>query len=147
MAPCTRDFSRASNELQVNARNCDWFIALLLLWLVGVIALVLVFRQSFENRSRRENGNVSSTPRLCSFFSCTVPEWFPWNWSFSSCPCVHVKRTYCEPQFVSKRLFPEVPKLFGSILDATIHIITSQCRGSKSSNFAILSVFLTIKTC
>ena len=25
---CTRDFSRASSELQVIARNCDWFIAL-----------------------------------------------------------------------------------------------------------------------
>ena len=24
----TRDFSRASSELQVIARNCDWFIAL-----------------------------------------------------------------------------------------------------------------------
>ena len=28
ITPCTRDFSRASSELQVNARNCDWFIAL-----------------------------------------------------------------------------------------------------------------------
>ena len=28
MAPCTRDFSRALSELQVIARNCDWFIAL-----------------------------------------------------------------------------------------------------------------------
>ena len=28
IAPCTRDFSRASSELQVIARNCDWFIAL-----------------------------------------------------------------------------------------------------------------------
>ena len=28
IAPCTRDFSRASRELQVVARNCDWFIAL-----------------------------------------------------------------------------------------------------------------------
>ena len=27
-APCTRDFSRATSELQVIARNCDWFIAL-----------------------------------------------------------------------------------------------------------------------
>ena len=27
-APCTRDFSRALSELQVIARNCDWFIAL-----------------------------------------------------------------------------------------------------------------------
>ena len=26
--PCTRDFSRALCELQVIARNCDWFIAL-----------------------------------------------------------------------------------------------------------------------
>ena len=28
VAPCTRDCSRASSELQVIARNCDWFIAL-----------------------------------------------------------------------------------------------------------------------
>ena len=28
IAPCTRDFSRASSELQVIARNCDWFVAL-----------------------------------------------------------------------------------------------------------------------
>ena len=28
IAPCTRDFSRASSELRVIARKCDWFIAL-----------------------------------------------------------------------------------------------------------------------
>ena len=28
IAPCTRHFCRASSELQVIARNCDWFIAL-----------------------------------------------------------------------------------------------------------------------
>ena len=28
IAPCTRDFSRTLSELQVIARNCDWFIAL-----------------------------------------------------------------------------------------------------------------------
>ena len=28
IAPCTRNFSRALSELQVIARNCDWFIAL-----------------------------------------------------------------------------------------------------------------------
>ena len=28
IAPYTRDFSRATSELQVIARNCDWFIAL-----------------------------------------------------------------------------------------------------------------------
>ena len=27
IAPCIRDFSRALSELQVIARNCDWFIA------------------------------------------------------------------------------------------------------------------------
>ena len=34
------------------ARNCDWFIALFVPVVIGgVIALVLVFRQSFENCS------------------------------------------------------------------------------------------------
>ena len=33
MAPCTRDFSRASSELQVIARNCDWFMALFIVFL------------------------------------------------------------------------------------------------------------------
>ena len=28
IAPCTRDLSRASSELHIIARNCDWFIAL-----------------------------------------------------------------------------------------------------------------------
>ena len=28
IAPCMRHFSRALNELQLIARNCDWFIAL-----------------------------------------------------------------------------------------------------------------------
>ena len=54
IATCRRDFSRASSELQVIAKT--WTVigsssCLLLLWLVGVIGLVLVFRQSFENRS------------------------------------------------------------------------------------------------
>ena len=53
IAPHTRDFSRALSELQVIARivigssRCS-----LLLWLVRVIALLLVFRQSSENRSK-----------------------------------------------------------------------------------------------
>ena len=34
-APCTRDFSRASSELQVIARNCDWFIALFVPVVIG----------------------------------------------------------------------------------------------------------------
>ena len=53
IAPCTRDFSSALNTFQIIARNCDWFIVLFLplSWLVEVIALVFVFRQSFENRS------------------------------------------------------------------------------------------------
>ena len=35
IAQCTRDFSRASSELQVIARNCDWFIALFVPVVIG----------------------------------------------------------------------------------------------------------------
>ena len=35
IAPCTRDFSRASSELQVIARNCDWFMALFVRVVIG----------------------------------------------------------------------------------------------------------------
>ena len=55
IAQYTRHFSRASSELQVIARNCDWFISMFAPVVIsGVIALVLVFRQSFENRSTLE---------------------------------------------------------------------------------------------
>ena len=43
--------------------------------------------------------------------------------------------------------FSEVPKLFGPISGATNAFISSQRRGSKSSNFSILLVFLILKTC
>ena len=43
--------------------------------------------------------------------------------------------------------FSKVPKLFGTISGATIAFISSQRRGSKPSNFAILLVFLILKTC
>ena len=42
--------------------------------------------------------------------------------------------------------FSKVPKLFGPISGATIAFISTQCRGSRPSNFAILLVFLTLKT-
>ena len=35
IAPCTRDFSRASGELQVIARNCDWFMELFVPVVIG----------------------------------------------------------------------------------------------------------------
>ena len=35
IAPCMRDFSRASSELQVIARNCDWFMALFVPIVIG----------------------------------------------------------------------------------------------------------------
>ena len=35
IAPCKRDFFRASSELQVIARNCDWFIALFVPVVIG----------------------------------------------------------------------------------------------------------------
>ena len=35
IAPCTRDFSRASGELQIIARNCDWFMELFVPVVIG----------------------------------------------------------------------------------------------------------------
>ena len=35
IAPCTRDFFRVSSELQLIARNCDWFIALFAAVVIG----------------------------------------------------------------------------------------------------------------
>jgi len=35
ISPCTRDFSRASGELQVIARNCDWFMELFVPVIIG----------------------------------------------------------------------------------------------------------------
>ena len=37
IAPCTRDFSRASSELQVIVRSCDWFMALFVPVVIGRI--------------------------------------------------------------------------------------------------------------
>ena len=53
IAPGARDFSRPLSKLQIIARNFDWFMALYAPVVIGrsIIALVLVFRQSFENRS------------------------------------------------------------------------------------------------
>ena len=35
IAPCPRDFSRASSELHVIAKNCDWFMALFVRVVIG----------------------------------------------------------------------------------------------------------------
>ena len=35
IASCARDFSRAMNELQIIARNCDWFIVLFVPVVIG----------------------------------------------------------------------------------------------------------------
>ena len=43
--------------------------------------------------------------------------------------------------------FAKVSEPFGPISGATIPFISSQHRGSKPSNFAILLIFLTSKTC
>ena len=42
--------------------------------------------------------------------------------------------------------FSKVPKLLESLSGAAIPFISSQRRGSKASNFAILLIFLTLKT-
>ena len=43
--------------------------------------------------------------------------------------------------------FSKVPKLFGPISGTTIPFISSQRRGSKPSNFAVLLIFLILKAC
>ena len=51
------------------------------------------------------------------------------------------------PQPWPRACLTKVPKLFGPISGATIPFISSQRRGSKPSNFAILFVFLKLKIC
>ena len=51
------------------------------------------------------------------------------------------------PQPWPRACFTKVPKLFGPISGATIPFISSQRRGSKPSNFAILFVCLKLKIC
>ena len=65
-----RDFSRASSELQVIARNCDWFIALPASVVIGQSDYFgLVFRQSLENRSIEQNLKpIRSTMDLLSLY-------------------------------------------------------------------------------
>ena len=48
-------------------------------------------------------------------------------------------------KFRAGACFSKVPKPFGPISGATIPFISSQRRGSKPSNFAILLVFFTLK--
>ena len=78
IAPCTRDFSRALSEIQIIATNRDWFVALPapVLWLVGLIALVLVFQQSFENSSNK-------WVRKLIKFAWRQKAWFIQTWDLS----------------------------------------------------------------
>ena len=50
-------------------------------------------------------------------------------------------------KFRAGACFSKAPKPFGPISGATIPFISSQRRGSKPSNFAVLLVFLTLKVC
>ena len=47
----------------------------------------------------------------------------------------------------STACFSKFPNLFGPMSGATVPFISSQRQDSKSSNFAILLVFVTLKTC
>ena len=80
IAPCTRDFSRASSELRVIARNCDWFMALFVPVVIGrsncfgfgfstVIwkpLYLLVWYQSFEFLNFFVSGGCGV---LCAYYS------------------------------------------------------------------------------
>ena len=77
IAPCTRDISHALSELQVIARNCDWFITLSAPVVIGRSnCFGFGFRQSFENRSNSSDSNYSQdlrcdkTLRFLSISAC-----------------------------------------------------------------------------
>ena len=83
IAPCTRDFSRASGELQVLWIVIGLSCCSFLLWLVGVIALVLGFRQSFKNRSITMKMIMSTRIFLrCVFqlYLCWIVSSVPFLW-------------------------------------------------------------------
>ena len=61
--------------------------------------------------------------------------------------CILCQETTSEPLQCPGACFSKVPKLFGSLSGATIPFISSQGRGSKPSNFAILLILLILKTC
>ena len=76
IAPCTRDFSRASSELQVIAGNCDWFMELFVPVVIGrsncfgfgfstalSTCLIANFSVSIPHRSRT---TLSSGNSVCS---------------------------------------------------------------------------------
>ena len=80
IAPCTRDFSRASSELQVIARNCDWFIAL---FVPVVIGRSNCFGFGFSTVIWKPLIVIWQAPRagsmrriLCSDW---LPEWARWS--------------------------------------------------------------------
>ena len=78
IAPSTRDFSRALSDyvylgIKIGPSRC-----LLLLWLAGVIILILVFRQSFENRSMWLSFTLCAQKNDCYLLEITLRKisWF-----------------------------------------------------------------------
>ena len=76
IAPCTRVFfSRALSKLQVIAWKSDWFIALF----APAAALILVFRQSFENRCKpMRRRKVWATTRFIDLFDSVLSSALFW---------------------------------------------------------------------
>ena len=66
------------------------------------------------------------------------------NGSCSKCLILQGDKAYCHGPV---DCFSKFPKVFGPISGATIPFLSSKRRGSKPLNFAILLVFLTLKTC
>ena len=87
-----------------------------------------VFYTSQYGAARKSSENVTSC--FCNYFSIIQ----------SDCAC-----KLCSNY--PGACFSKVPKLFGPISGATIPFISSQHRGSRPSNFAIVLVFLMLKTC
>ena len=73
IAPCTRDY-RWLLGIVIGSSRCSF-----LLWLVGVIALVLVFRQSFENHSNLCWQDKNQRTHLITLGEATMQERRLWK--------------------------------------------------------------------
>ena len=53
----------------------------------------------------------------------------------------------CDPGSGPGARFSKVPKLYGSFSGVTIPFVSQERREFKSSNFTVIFLFITLKTC
>ena len=116
------------NRADTTLRYIAFFFYFLLIHFFSDIFIVCFHDDQWEILKNESNIFKMLQPSL-------YPNRFSYNWTVTLVNCFN-SLWAC---------FSKVPKLLGSLLRATISVISSQRRGSKPSNFAILLVFLTLK--